>query len=265
MDLVEKQRHDLAAHFLNCYLECTGDYESMQLLNLFFVYRCLVRAKVAAIRSQERDLDSERTADRAEVRQYADLALRQISPDVPTLVVMSGLSGSGKSWVSGQLMAALPAIRIRSDLERKRMSGLGETDSRAAAIDSGIYSRDTSHRVYAKLCALARTILASGHNVILDAAFLRADERAAAVTAATDCEARSVLLVVTAPTEILRARVLERAGQASDASEAGLEVLEHQLATARPLAEDERTNAVFCDNTATVDIDALAARIRSRK
>ena len=264
MDLVSRKRHDLAAHFLNRYLERTGDYGSMELLSLYFVYRCLVRAKVAAIRSQERELDSERVPDMAEIRHYTDMALRQIAERVPTLVVTFGLSGSGKTWVSGQLMAAMPAMRIRSDLERKRMFGLSESERSDSAVESGLYSKDASHRVYQHLCKTAGAILQAGHNVILDAAFLHASERAMAIAVAQECGVPCVLLAITAPTEILRKRIQERTNRATDASEADLEILEYQLRKLEPLTEQEKAIAMSCENSGDIDIPKLARMIKNR-
>jgi len=262
MDLVSRKRHDLAAHFLNRYLECTGDYGSMKLLSLYFVYRCLVRAKVAAIRSREREFDSESAADRAEIRQYTDMALRQIAERVPILVVTSGLSGSGKTWVSGKLMAAMPAMRIRSDLERKRMFGLSESERSNSAVESGLYAMDASRRVYRHLCRTAATILQAGHNVFLDAAFLHESERAMAIAMADDCGVPCVLLSITAPTEILRKRIQARANLATDASEADFRVLEYQLKTLDPMTDQEKAMAICCENKGDIDIVKLAGRIK---
>ena len=265
MDLVERRRHDLAACFLNRYLECTGDYDSMRLFSLYFVYRCLVRAKVAAIRGAERISDEDRVTDQADVCRYCEMAKRQIAHRVPVLVIMCGFSGSGKTRVSGQLMAAMPAIRIRSDLERKRLFGLSEIEDSASDVDSGIYTRDASRRVYRYLCDTARTMLNARHNLILDAAFLRAADRAMAVAVALECDAPCVLLEVTAPIEVLKERVRRRARLAVDASEADLEILERQLATADPLTDDERAIAITCANVGEIDIVDLAARIKGRR
>jgi len=265
MDLVARRRHDLAAHFLNRYLECTGDYDSMRVFSLYFVYRCLVRAKVAAILSQEREHESERAADRVEVDSYCDMAERQIAQGVPTLVVMSGLSGSGKTWVSGQLMALMPAIRIRSDLERKRLFGLSETGRSESDIDSGLYSEDVSDRVYQRLCRLARPILDAGHQVILDATFLREADRAMAIAMANECKVPCILLEVTAPPDVLRNRIKRRADLATDASEADLKVLEHQLSSAEAMTDGEKSLLVSCENTEKIDIDGLVAQMKHRR
>ncbi len=264
MDLVARGRRDLGAHFLNRYLECTGDYGSMGMLSLYFVYRCLVRAKVAVILSKERESDEARQADLSEAQRYCEMAKRQATARTPVLVIMSGLSGSGKTWVSGQLMAALPAIRIRSDFERKRIFGLSETEGSASRFGSGIYNDDANRIVYQCLYDNARIILGAGHNVILDAAFLKSADRATATSIAADCGLPCILLEVTSPAKELRDRIRQRSIHADDASEAGLEVLEHQRATAEPFTDDEKAIAVCCKNTGEVNVESIVRQIRAR-
>jgi hypothetical protein len=193
------------------------------------------------------------------------MAKRQAAARTPVLVVMSGLSGSGKTWLSGQLMAALPAIRIRSDLERKRIFGLSETESSASRIGSGIYTDHANRIVYQCLYDTARVILGAGHSVILDAAFLKSADRATATAVATVCGLPCILLEVTAPADKLRDRIRQRSMQADDASEAGLEVLEHQLATAEPFTDDEKAIAVSCKNMGEVNVESIVGQIRARR
>ena len=262
IDLVARRRHDLAAHFLNRYLERTGDYDGMSVFSLFFVYRCLVRAKVAAIRAAERTVDKEKAADREELARYIDMAKRQIAPRSPILVVMSGLSGSGKTWVSTRLMGAMPAIRVRSDIERKRMFGLEETERSSSAIGEGIYTPATSRKVYEKLDSIAGSILAADHNVILDAAFLRSADRTKAIETARRGGIFPAIVAVSAPPELMRKRILDRAGLAEDASEAGLDVLEHQLDRFEPVTDSENALVIEVENVDEVDVSSIAARIK---
>lgn len=264
MDLVERKRRDLAAHFLNRYLEASGDYGGVAVLSLFFVYRCLVRAKVAVIRSQERDNASARDDDINEACDYCAMAMRQIANRVPVLVIMCGLSGSGKTFVSGQLMAGLPAIRVRSDIERKRMFALGEREASGSGLSEGIYTGQVSGEVYARLFAFARTILDTGHNVILDATFLRKSDRDAALAVAGRCDCPAVIIEVTASKEVMRRRIRQRQGNLADASEANLDVLEHQLEIVETLSPDERAMAMVCDNSVTIDVDLIVEWIRSK-
>jgi aminoglycoside phosphotransferase family enzyme/predicted kinase len=263
VDLVARRRHDLAAHFLNRYLERTGDYHGMSLFSLYFVYRCLVRAKVAAIRCAERTDEKDKAADREELALYFGMAQRQIVPRSPILVVMSGLSGSGKTWVSTRLMGAMPAIRIRSDIERKRMHGLEETEGSSSRLGKGIYAPAASREVYEKLFSIGKSALAAEHNVILDAAFLRRAERAQAIDVARRVARYPVILAVSAPEELMRERILERQREADDPSEAGLEVLKHQLENAEPVTDAEQALVIEIDNVGEVDVAAIAARIKA--
>jgi len=248
MDLVVRQNIGLAAHCLNRYLELTGDYLGMRVFNLYFTYRCLVRAKVAVIRSTERDSAGDRQNDLDEAHQYCELARRQIRQRVPALMIMTGLSGSGKTWISGELMAALPAIRIRSDIERKRSFNLAETAGSESGLATGIYSSQASEDVYVRLNAVAQILLAAGHNVILDASFPHVKQRAAALDTGKRAGTYCLLLHAVANDSVLRARILARQKKRDDASEADIDVLEFQLRDHEPLTEKEQRQAIECES-----------------
>lgn len=255
MDLESRGRDDLAAHFINRYFEQTDDYASMRLFDLYFVYRCLVRAKVDAIRAGERDDEGAMRADLAEATRYCDMAAHQTAARRPLLIVMHGLSGSGKTWISERLMADLPAIRVRSDLLRKRLFGLGETDKSGSPVAAGIYIAGADDDVYAGLCSRAGPALREGHNAILDATFLRRGQRDRARELARDCGAGLVIVNATAPAEELRRRIRARESQGSDASEANLAVLEHQLRSVEAMTAAEELRSIAIDSR---DADALA-------
>jgi aminoglycoside phosphotransferase family enzyme/predicted kinase len=261
MDLAARGRNDLAAHFLNRYLEVSGDYAGVAMLNLFFVYRCLVRAKVSVIRSTERSNSTEQARDLDEALFYAALATRKIEERSPVLIIMHGLSGSGKTWVSGQLMAELPAVRVRSDVERKRLFGVGETESSHSAVGKGIYSEDANRRSYERLFELARLLLRSGHNVILDASFLESAYRKEAMSVAKDCECTSVIVDVVADEDAIHQRLHRRRLDRKEQSEAGPSVLTYQLSVADSLTSAERRRTVTCDNSHNIDVAELISRI----
>jgi uncharacterized protein len=254
MDLVARDRADLACEFLNRYLEVTGDYDGISLLPLYVSYRSLVRAKVAAIRRRERAPDESSAEDRHTIEHYCELARAwSAASRRPLLLLMHGLSGSGKTWISSRLVAALPALRLRSDLERKRMFGLTETADSHSGVGSGIYSRDAGAAVYHRLFDSAAAVLAAGVDVIVDAAFLDATSREQARRVADACGAGFVIVEAAAPVPVLRERLRQRAATATDASEADLAVLEYQLGRAEPLNAEERRSAVTVDTTAEVD------------
>lgn len=264
MDLVARGRTDLAYGFLNRYLEITGDYAGVSLLPLYFVYRCLVRAKVAAIRRRERDPGEDCNEDTTALDHYSLLAQEWTERPRPVLVIMHGLSGTGKTWLSTRLVAAMPALRIRSDLERKRLFGLAENADSQSDIASGIYGPQSGQSVYERMFDGARGILDAGFDVVLDATFLSRDCRKQAMELARACGADFVIVRPTAPLSVLEERVNTRAAARTDASEADSEVLGYQERTHEPLSANEALAAVTVTTDSEVDTAELVLAIRHR-
>jgi hypothetical protein len=264
MDLDDRGRPDLARRALNGYLEHTGDYTGLAVFRFYQVYRALVRAKVACIRLSQSGLsDTEKTRGREEYRGYTNLAGRYTQPPPPALIITHGLSGSGKTWLSQQLLEALDAVRVRSDIERKRLHGLAPAERSGSGIASGIYAPDASRRTYAHLAELAATILRAGHTVIVDAAFLKHSQRDQLHTVANERRVPFVILDIEVTENILRQRLRQRAAQQHEVSEAGLTVLDHQLATREPLADTERRHVLGVDG-AVPDLPFLERQLRER-
>jgi predicted kinase len=263
MDLIARQQKELAFAFLNRYLEVTGDYESLKLFNLYFVYRCLVRAKVAAIRLRERAHDDPKIAeDRATIRHYCELATIQTATREPLLVLMHGLTGSGKTVAAELLSSAMPAIRIRSDIERRRLHGLSESADSGSAIGRGVYTTQANNEVYERLSMLAAIILGANHDVILDASFLDKASRDRAASVAENAGAEFAIVTMVAPLEVLRCRLLRRRAQGEDASEGRAEVLEYQLQNAQPLSAREQKFTIKWQSTSEIDVGMMVAKLR---
>lgn len=261
MDFMAHGREDLAYEFLNRYLEHTGDYDALAVLRYFLVKRALVRAKVNAIAAQQHADD----ADAAEARdRYLALAASLVVPRRPLLAITRGLSGSGKTTVGDALIARLPALRVRSDLERKRLHGLSAAQSSGSGIGQDMYSRSADNTTYAALAGAAERALAASFDFIVDAAFLSRARRDAMRALAARLDARFVLLHVHAPEAVLRQRIAARHARGRDASEATSDVLDHQLRHQAPLADDESDDAVSIDTNTDVDYDALVDRLRAR-
>jgi len=265
MDLVSRHRPDLAYRFLNRYLEITGDYDSMRVFTLYFVYRCLVRAKVAAIRSQERLGDKHAKNDLSRMQIYCEMALDWCQHRTPILIVMHGLSGSGKSWLSSQLVSTTSAVRVRSDIERKRLFSLEEASDSGSPVARGIYSEPANESVYRQILDLAATILRAGHDVILDAAFLMSSERGSAREIAAECGARFVIVHADAPQSVLRDRIQKRVADLAEVSEADLSVLAFQIENMEPLTKDEQRTAVYWDTGGTAGIPDLVRLLAERQ
>jgi aminoglycoside phosphotransferase family enzyme/predicted kinase len=244
MDLLDRNADRLGWIFLNAYLETSGDYDGVRVLRFYLVYRALVGAKVHLIRTRQPGLaEAEVVRLAAQYRHYLALAGRCAYQQQPAIVLMHGFSGCGKSVLAAALAERLGAVRIRSDVERKRLHGLDACAHSASAVGSGLYGGDATRETYARLAAVAQAIAAAGYPAIVDATFLRRGQRAVFADHARAIDVPAILIDVHAAPQVLRERVGARRG---DASEATLEVLDHQVATAEPLAPQEALQVVRC-------------------
>jgi aminoglycoside phosphotransferase family enzyme/predicted kinase len=256
MDFQVRERDDLAFAFLNRYLMKTGDYGGLALVPLFLAYRGLVRAKVTALAPAR---DGEARARR--VRALVGYAAKPLRSE-PVMIITCGLAGSGKTHLSAQLAMTLPAIHLRSDVERKRMFGLDELSRTSAEPDAGIYTAEASAATYQRLGDLAALVVTSGFSVIVDAACLRTDQRAALVRVAHKLDRPAVLLDCVAPRALLEERINRRAAAGRDASEADLHILQVQTERLEP-PQPAEADAVFTVDTASeISAASLAADIR---
>lgn len=228
MDLAAAGSRALAFRLLNHWLDALGEHDAVPSLRFAAAVRALVRAQVMGLRG-----------DVARARTYAGAAQGWMAPGSPRLCITHGLPGSGKTWRSQAWLEREGAIRLRSDVERKRLAGLAPlADSRAAGID--LYTPGMTRRTYERLLQLAETALRAGHPVVLDGAYLRRSERRRAQRLADSLRVPFSILACEAPDAVLRERLASRRG---DASEADASVLDRLLATAEPLEPDERALA----------------------
>jgi aminoglycoside phosphotransferase family enzyme/predicted kinase len=241
MDLQHRGRPDLASRVLSAYLERTGDYEGLAVLRFYLVYRAMVRAKVARFRAGQAESAAARQAAEADCREHLRLAARDAREPRPALVITHGLSGSGKTTLSQAVVEALGAVRIRTDIERKRLHGLAADATSHSAIEAGLYTPDATRRTYEHARDLARGIAAAGYVAIVDGAFLKRWQRDLFRALAADVAMPFAVVDVHARESTLRERIARRLARKRDASEATLATLDHQLATEEPLGPDEQT------------------------
>lgn len=260
MDLEQADHHALARRFLNRYLELSGDYAALPLLDFYKVYRALVRAKVIAIRLAQPDLDAaERAAVLAEYGRYVALAESYTAVRPTALFITYGVSGSGKTHLGGALVEGLGAVQVRSDVERKRLFGLQPEGRSGSALDGGIYTADASRRTYERLAEVARLIIAAGSPALVDATFLYRAQRDAFAAVAAELGCSLIILALQASETELRERVALRLAEGTDASEASIGVLERQLATREPLTGIEQEQAVSWHYPDPLPLDRLKA------
>ncbi|PTQ81688.1 hypothetical protein C8R21_10866 [Nitrosospira multiformis] len=244
MDLLHRQRSELAYRFLNAYLEATGDYGGVPLLPFYLTYRAAVRAMVSAIRAGQSNLSKrDKAAALASCSSFLDLATACLAQQRPALIITHGLPGSGKTTFSQAALERLQAIRIRSDVERKRLFGLAAlADSRSHT--GGIYHAEATARTYARLHDLARALLAAGFPVIVDAAFLKREEREHFRMLADELAAPFAIASLKASSEIMQSRIVKRQSESNDASEADLGVLKLLQEKEEVLAPQEQAYTV---------------------
>jgi uncharacterized protein len=224
MDLLLHGASALAFRFLNTYLEAGGDYAGVRTLRYYLAYRAMVRAKIGAIRLGQAGLSTRAHArELASCRAYLALARRCLESRQPALIITHGLPGSGKTTFAQEALERLGAIRIRSDVERKRLFGLAPLEASRGGED--IYSANATRRTYARLHELAQIALIAGFPVIVDAAFLRRGEREDFRALAREMRVPFAIASLSAPNDVLRSRLAQRQARAQDASEADTGVL----------------------------------------
>lgn len=259
MDLRFRKRGDLAAHLLNRYLELTGDYQGLRVLPYYDVHRALIRCKVALLRKAQCVPGSD-AAEGAmqEALAYLEYASARSVPARPSLLIAHGFSGSGKSTVARMLVDAIDAVQLRSDVERKRMFGIPVCSHSAGG---ALYQADVTRQTYARLLDLAREVIESGMNLIVDATFLHAEQRQPFRELAAALGVPFGILDVRASEASMRARITERQRTGEDPSDAGLAVLEQQLRDHDPFMPEEAVHVLAIDTEAGVSAESLRAGV----
>lgn len=219
MDLEARGDHQAANVVFNAYIAFEpigGEIEGLATLPLFLACRAGVRAVVAMARTEQLEPEAQ-TELRAEIRRNALLAGAYLNPPTPMLIAIGGLSGTGKSTLASLISPCVGpapgALHIRSDVERKRLFGIPETQK----LDRQHYRVGTAERVYNIVEDKARRAIAAGHAAIVDAVFAKQEERETVEAIAREMGCAFVGLWLSAPAETLIERVEQRRGDASDA------------------------------------------------
>jgi hypothetical protein len=240
MDLDWHGLRGFANAVLNRYLEIAQDHEGLAALPLFLACRAVIRAHIAV--STANAISDEARARRklGDARVLLDRAIAYLEAPPPRLVVVGGLSGTGKSTVARALAPALGgapgAVILRSDVTRKRLMGVADT----ARLPRSGYAPEMTTKVFATLAATAARILATGHTLVMDAVYGDPSQRAAIQDVAARAAARFDAFWLEAPPGVLETRVEARRGDASDATVA---VVREQLEKIAPPAEWRKIDA----------------------
>ena len=245
MDLQARGYPGFCWRFINRCLHDSGDYAAIALLRYYVVYRALVRAKVEALRvKQAQPVDNPSSQLYEGACRYLELAMNWSGNARPAMIFMHGFSGSGKSTVARQIVESLGAIQIRSDVERKHLFGLDQHEASESGVGQNIYTLDATSQTYQRLEELAHTITQAGYTVIVDASFLELERRNDFRQLALQSGVPGILISCDAPESVLRERIKHRSRHETDASEATLAVLQHQIQTHDALTDEERAGSL---------------------
>jgi aminoglycoside phosphotransferase family enzyme/predicted kinase len=266
MDLEDRGVPHFAYRVINKYLELSGDYGLLRVLRFYKVYRAMVRAKVARIRlGQESQANPDREALLTAYNGYIALAQQYCRLPKPMLIINHGLSGSGKTTFSAMILEQFRAIRVRSDIERKRLFDLVPTQSSSSELDQGIYTKDATKETYQRLAQLAEIIVKAGYTVIVDATFLKQSQRKVFQDLAVHLKVPFAILDCVAPIEVLQNRITQRQQQGHDVSEANHKVLENQIENQEPLSSDEQNYAITVNATQPLDMEKLINELKRKR
>jgi uncharacterized protein len=251
MDLETHGLHSLAHQFLNEYLEITGDYALLAVLPYYLVYRAMVRAKIAAIRAAQSDLDF------TECDHYLDRAAAYSLEKNRGLILMCGLSGSGKTTVANEIANITSFIRIRSDVERKRLFGIGLLQSSNKS-DINIYSPEANEKTLRSLIDLTRLILETGYGVVVDSTMTHSKWRDAFTLFAESIPVKWKIVQCVTDDETARRRLGKRD---QDASEATFTHYLSQKDSFSPFKSAEIKNLVILSNQDHEPVQQTADRL----
>lgn len=260
MDLESRREQALANLVLNTYLEYRDDFEALPLLPLYKAYRAMVRAKIALFTMANPALSAEEKSGLMQrYRDYAQLAEDYSVIPNPYLLATTGLSASGKSCVCTSMAGELGLIRLRSDVERKRMHGLAPLENSKSATGGNLYTQEATEQTYQRLADIAGHLLAAGLPVVVDAACLKEHERSLFASVAEELAVPFALLHCEAPEELRREWIRSRVNDASEATEA---LLDEQQTWYEPLTTEERSHTIHLHTDQEHVAEAVADRIR---
>lgn len=236
MDLEANGHPRWANRCLNRYMEITGDYEGLVLLPYYKAHRAMVRAKVAMLGE---------APNLKEFRHYLNLTASYASAPLPMMIMMQGLSGSGKSYLSANLAELVSGVRVRSSVERSKIYRKASREGESLEM----YGADMNMRTFLEMKKVSGILLEAGQTLILDATYIRQRTRRQLLQLAQDSGCPARIIVCNPPMDTIISRLEQRSIEREDPTDATIEVMESQRRVAEPLDEDEERIALHVDTS----------------
>lgn len=261
MDLDFNGYLDHSNHFVQAYIQYAGDHDISVLLPFYKCYYAYVRGKVTSFRSDDQAVNSIERENAATVAsRYFDLAYRYAARlERPTLIIMAGLMGTGKSVLARNLSLLLGAETIRTDVLRKELLNLPPTQRHHDNYGEGIYTDEITSKTYARALQWAEEKLRSGRSAIIDASFSKREYRLKALETASRLGADHFIIECVCHGDIVQERLRNRLSDKSEASDGRWEILETQNKIFDAVTEfTEKTHIVI--DTSSADQREMAGR-----
>jgi hypothetical protein len=254
MDLDYNGYETHAKTFVDAYVAATGDTAIPILLNFYKCYYAYVRGKVTSFRLDDQGTNPEGKREiRRMARKYFDLAYTYAARlEKPTLILITGLMGTGKSALGRRLAPRLGAEIIRSDVLRKEMLRINPTERHPDAFGEGIYNDDVSRQTYDKALDTAREKLRAGQSVIIDASFKRRAERMKACEAAKNMGCPFFIIECRCPDAVAKERLERRTLNRAEASDGRWDIFEAQKKDFDAITEFPEAVHIICDTSQTL-------------
>ncbi len=232
MDLDFFGHRELSSAFVNAYAVASGDHGVYRLLDFFKCYRACVRGKVTSYQLADPDLDkNKRKERRGNSEAYFRLALSYLPRSLRhALVLVTGVTGTGKSTLATELARRRDMLHLNSDLVRKELAGISPQEHRYTDFKRGIYSLEMSRRTYSAMLERAKAQLEKGGSVVLDGTYRRAEDRARVAALAADTGADFWIVECVLPEEEARRRLDAREALGVGPSDGRWELYHQQMA-----------------------------------
>ncbi len=264
--VMDFEDHDLphyANRFLNLYLEQTGDYAGLKLLSFYKAYRAVVRAKISLFNLNAPNMsNTQKEQFIAQYEQYINLAESYSALPNRFMLTMNGVSGTGKSTIALRLVDRLGPIRIRSDIERKRIFGIAANEHPSAQDSAQIYSDNATQKTYKILAHLCGEVLDAGLSVIIDATNLRHWQRQVLQEVANERGVPVCIAFCEASMSVIQEWIQKRSLEGVDASDADINVVFKQINTLEPLNKEELMQAITIHSNILEETNVLVSEIK---